>query len=803
MTRSRRTFSVVAAALVVATSLGVYTAAQGKSWSLPNPDSANLRELTQITKANVGQLEQAWFYPYASGNFSPVYARDVLYGFGRNGSSLIALDATTGKELWVHEGLNGMTSKGINYWESADGNDRRLIFSVQSFLQQIDAKTGKSIPTFGLDGVVDMRKGLARAEGTSANAQPASPGRIFGNTMIFGSQSGEQIMTPPGDIRAYDVITGKLLWQFNTQPLPGQFGYDTNPPDGYKYQGGANNWGEMSLDDQRGIVYIPTGSSTADFWGGDRHGQNLFANSILALDVRTGRRLWHFQTIHHDLWDLDNVSAPQLVTVMHNGVKTDVVAHAGKTGFLYVFNRVTGEALWPIEERPVGKSLVPQDLSWPTQPFPTKPPAFARQSFTEDDVNPYLLTPQEYTALKERVRKANNSPGPQGGLFVPTQLDGDAVSMPGNQGGSNWGTAAADPKRGLVFVTNVNQVALLTINDIENPPAARGGGAGRGVVPAGPAPTQVAAGLQKYTTYCASCHGPNQIAIIPGIPPIAGISDRMDVEALRVIVSEGRNNMRPITDVTNEDIAALYAYFVVSNPQGRRGGGGGRGAGPAMNLPPANVVGRLGAPRPPIPAAYAGPVWPGVGGTTGNRLWPEDTEAAGSLKKRYQSGYNVMGSSTKPPYTTITAFDLNTGTIKWQVTNGDDPQTVQQTTMPKDGSPCPVQTCTPDGVRDTGGLGARNGMVVTSTGLLFQLSKDGWARAYDVDTGKVLWKGKTAGQMIGIPTMYESKGRQFVVFNSPPVQAGAVGGAQGGGTSAPPASPTGAFGYIAFALPPR
>ncbi len=226
-------------------------------------------------------------------------------------------------------------------------------------------RTGKSILTFGNNGVVDMRAGLARAEGTGNSVQPASPGRIWRNTIVFGGQSGEQIMTPPGDIRAYDILSGKLLWQFHTIPRPGEFGYETNPKDGWKYMGGANNWGEMAIDEARGIVYIPTGSATADFWGADRHGQNLFANCILALDVRTGKRLWHFQTIHHDLWDLDNVSAPQLVTVRHNGQNVDVVAHAGKTGFLYVFNRVTGEPLWPIEERPVrprvrsGRVLLP------------------------------------------------------------------------------------------------------------------------------------------------------------------------------------------------------------------------------------------------------------------------------------------------------------------------------------------------------------------------------------------------------------------------------------------------------------
>jgi quinoprotein glucose dehydrogenase len=804
---------MVAAGLAVTISLGVVTIAQTvKSKALPNPDSSNLRELTQITKANVGQLEMAWYYPYGGSVFSPVFAHDLLYGYGRNNSAIIAVDATTGKEVWVHDGITNIQNKGMNYWESEDGTDRRLIFVMDSFIEEINATTGKLIRNFGIDGAVDMRKGLARAEGTSARAMPASPGRIWKNTIVYGGQSGEQILTPPGDIRAYDVLSGKLLWQFHTQPLPGEYGYDTNPPDGYKYQGGANNWGEMAIDDERGIVYIPTGSSTADFWGADRHGQNLFANCLLALDVRTGKRLWHFQTVHHDLWDLDNVSAPQLVSVMHNGQRVDVVAHAGKTGFLYVFNRVTGEPLWPIEERPVGKSDVPNELSWPTQPFPTKPPAFARQSYTEDDVNPYLLTKEEYDALRMRVRNAKNSPGPQGGIFVPTVLNGDAIGMPGNQGGSNWGTTAADPQKGFVFVTGVNQVALLRVNDIEDPSVAgRAGGAaarGRGAAPANA--TQVQQGQAKYAQLgCLACHGQNLQNPLPGVPSLIGVTERLDSESVRVIVTEGRNNMRPMTDATNEDILAIYAWWQSLAPPAR-GGGGGRGRIGGGPLPSAtNLVESGGAPHAPVPPPYDGPVWPGVGGTTGNRLWPEDTEASRTLKKRYQSGYNVMATSTKPPYTTITAYDLNTGEIKWQVPNGDDPATVERTTAVP-GKACEAASgCVPGGVHDTGAVGGRYGMVVTKSGLLFQLGKDGFARAYDVETGKVLWKGKVAGSERGIPVLFETNGREYVLFMSPSRSQGAVvargrgpaPAAEPGLPSAP--APDGAYGWIAFALPAR
>jgi len=785
--RRRRLLSVgIGAALVTAVWFNA-PAAQGTITALPGLDSSNFYPFDQIDKSNVSRLEMAWFYPYAAPTFTPVFADGVLYGLGRNASSLVALDAATGKELWVHEGLNGITSKGINYWQSADGKDRRLIFAVDSFLQQIDARTGKSIMSFGENGIVDMRIGLPRAEGTSVRAMPASPGRIWRNIMIFGGQSGEATMTPPGDIRAYDVLTGQLLWQFHVIPRPGEFGYETNPPDGWKYLGGANNWGEMSIDEARGIVYLPTGSATADFYGGDRHGQNLFANCLLALDVKTGKRLWHFQTVHHDLWDFDNVSAPQLVTVTHNGKKVDIVAHAGKTGFLYVFDRVTGTPLWPIEERPVEASQVPFEKSWPTQPFPTKPAPFARQSFTEDDVNPLLLTPEEYEATKERVRKAKNGKGPQGGIFNPTVLNGDAISMPGNQGGSNWGTTAADPQRGLVFVTNVNQVALLRLNDVKDPPAATGRGGGGGMqVDSG----RLNDGRRAYTQYCSACHGADQRGAINGVPSLVGVTDRIDEESMRVIVSEGRNNMRPILDASNEEIRAIHSYLQVTNPFGRGGGGGGgrgRGRGNAAPLPEGPVVASGGAPRPPMPPRYGGPFYPGVGGTAGNMPWPDDV-AASKLPTRYQSGYNVMATSTKPPYTTITAYDLNTGEIKWQVPNGDDPATVDHFGKG-------------DGPRDTGGVGARNGMVVTKTGLLFQNGKDGWARAYDVDNGKVLWKGKTAGQSIGVPAMYQWNGRQYVVFMSPSAGPGDVGGAEGGGTGGAPVESTAPRGYIVFALP--
>jgi quinoprotein glucose dehydrogenase len=751
--RGRRAVGVLAVSLLAVAS--VTTAERtGKSWrdNLAGPDSSNYVALDQIKKSNVKQLEVAWTYPYAAGGFNPVVVDDVMYMYGRNGS-LIALDASTGKEIWIHEGLNGLPSRGINYWQSEDGKQKRLLFWINNFLQAIDARTGQSITTFGVDGIVDLRAGLARGEkmGWSNN----SPGKVWKNLLIVGSTTGEAFISPPGDIRAYDVITGRKVWQFHTIPLPGEFGYETWPKDAYKYVGGANTWGSMSVDEARGIVYVPTGSATYDFYGADRHGQNLFANCLLALDARTGKRLWHFQTVHHDLWDFDNASAPQLVTVRHKGRRVPAVAYAGKTGFLYAFNRVTGEPLWPIEERPVPKSDVPGEQAWPTQPFPTKPPPFVRQTFTVDDVNPWLGTSQEYAAMRDRVSKARNE-----GIFTPPALI-DTISIPGNQGGSNWGSTAADPEKGMVFVVGVNQVAILKLEDVttRSAPAGRGGSAPQ-------------AGIVAYQQYCQLCHGTDLTGAVPGTPTLVGVTDRMGEDALKAIVTGGRGLMRPVPNITEVEVNAVIAYLATSSPS--RGGGRGRGAGPAPVFPPGPIVARGGATQPPLPPRGGGPFYPGVGGNAGN--YPYPAEVSDVPTTRYMSDYGVLASWTKPPYTTLTAYDLNTGAIKWQVPNGDHPPTIAA-----------------GGPPNTGGLGARNGMVVTKGGLVFQAGGDGKFRAYDADTGQVLWFGTFTGNAPGVPVSYEANGRQYVVVTA----------SHGGGGGRAQAEPSPASGMIAYALPKK
>ena len=771
---SRPAFVVVAVALVVAAATSVGIAQRNTNpRALPGADSSNYMDFDQITKANVKNLEVAWFYPHAAAIFSPVVVDGVLYGLGRNSSALVALDATTGKEIWVHDGLTGIVSKGINFWQSADGKDRRLLFSVNSFLQAIDARTGKSIMTFGQNGIVDLRAGLRRAEGTGASAQQNSPGRIWRNLIILGGSSGEAFITPPGDIRAYDVVTGQKVWQFHTVPEPGEFGYETNPKEGYKYIGGANNWGEMAIDEERGIVYIPTGSATYDFYGADRHGANLFANCLLALDTRTGKRLWHFQTIHHDLWDLDNVSAPQLVTERQNGRNIDAVAHAGKTGFLYVFNRVTGAPLWPIEERAVPQTDVPGEYSAPTQPFPTRPAAFVRQSFTVDDVNPWLLTPEQYQDMRARVAKAKNGTGPQGGLFIPPSLGVESVSMPGNQGGANWGVTAANPAKGRVYVVGVNQVALLKLEDVKTRDGATDNQASG---------TVLSRGQAAYGQHCASCHGANMQGAAPGVPSIVAVTSRMDADAIRAIVQEGRGVMRPLLEIGSADLNAIVSYLTATNPFGR-GGGAGAAVGGAP-LPPGPIVATGGAPRPPVPARGIGPYYPGAGGNAGNIPWPDELDDKSFLPPtRFMSGYNVMATYTKPPYTTLTAYDLNTGDIKWQIAPGDHPPTIEK-----------------GGPKGTGGVGARNGIVVTKTGIIFHAAGDYKVHAYDEETGKELWAGNIPSSARGIPAMYMANGKQYLVIVSPAGQVGAGGAADAAASGAPVITESTPRGYIAFAL---
>jgi glucose dehydrogenase len=444
--------------VLLAGSAGLSGAGQPREWRdyAGSPDSSRFVQATQITKANVGQLAVAWTYPNGETDFNPLVVRGVVYSRGLN-NTFFAADAATGKELWVTEPVKGFNVRGFNYWESRDGKDRRLLYSSLNVLYAIDAQTGRSIPSFGVEGKVDLRVGLDRDPET-IDQQSRTPGRVFENLLILGSATNQEYASAPGDIRAFDVRTGKLAWTFHTVPRPGEFGYDTWPPEAYKTLGGANNWGEQSIDEKRGIVYVPTASPKYNFYGGNRKGANLFGDCILALDARTGKRLWHFQTVHHDIWDLDNNSAPQLITIRHEGKAVDAVAVASKNGYLYVFDRVTGKPIWPIEERPTPqRTEVPGEQVWPTQPIPTRPEPFSRQSFTAADVNPHILSDDEREEFRQRVAKARNE-----GPYTPIGFT-DTIHMPGNQGGSNWGSTASNPADGSVYVIGFNVPTIIRL----------------------------------------------------------------------------------------------------------------------------------------------------------------------------------------------------------------------------------------------------------------------------------------------------------------------------------------------------
>ena len=430
--------------------------------------SSQYSALDQINKGNVAKLQLAWSVPVTGNSiFNPIVVDGIMYA-PVGGGALAAIDAATGKEIWRKEGVSPASARGMNYWESADRSDRRFIFLNGGNVTAINAQNGELIPSFGNGGKVDIRDAMERKPPGPVNT--SNPGRIFENLYIISLPGGANYGGPPSDVHAYDVRTGKLAWIFHTIPATGEFGADTwpagsNPRDTH---GGGHNWSEFTVDEANGVAFLNFGSPRFDFYGGDRKGNNLFANSLVAIDARTGKRLWHQQLIHHDLWDYDIPQSAKLLTIRQNGRNRDVVAQATKHGFLFVFDRKTGDPIWPIVEKPVPQTDVPGEWTSPTQPFPTKPEPYARQSFTEKDINPYL--PKEtQDQLRQQLRGYRNE-----GLFTPPSFEG-SISMPGHNGGANFGTSAVDPTRGEFYVVHK---ALPVLDRINLPRAPRGAGAG-------------------------------------------------------------------------------------------------------------------------------------------------------------------------------------------------------------------------------------------------------------------------------------------------------------------------------------
>ena len=430
--------------------------------------SSQYSALDQINTKNVAKLAVAWSVPITGNSiFNPVVIDGVMYA-PVGGGALAAIDAATGTEIWRKDGMAPSGARGMNYWESPDRSDRRFIYLQRGDVIAVNAQNGEPITSFGNNGRVDLRDAMERKPAGPVGT--SNPGRIFENLFIISLPGGPNYGGPPSDVHAYDVRTGKLAWIFHVIPHEGEFGYDTWPEGHYKVGGGGHNWSEFTVDEENGIAFFGFGSPRYDFYGGDRKGNNLFANSLVALDARTGKRLWHQQLIHHDLWDWDIPQSAKLLTIRQNGKPRQVVAQATKQGFLYVFDRKTGQPIWPIVERPVPQTDVPGEWSSPTQPFPTKPAPFARQSFTEKDINPYL--PKEaQDEVRARLRSYRNE-----GMFTPPSFEG-SVSMPGHNGGANFGTSAVDPDRGEFYVVHKSLPTVLRIT-LPAPPRGAGPGAG-------------------------------------------------------------------------------------------------------------------------------------------------------------------------------------------------------------------------------------------------------------------------------------------------------------------------------------
>ncbi|HEX9806347.1 MAG TPA: PQQ-binding-like beta-propeller repeat protein [Alteraurantiacibacter sp.] len=441
-----------------------------ESWEayLGGGESSQYSSLEQINRSNVSQLEVAWEFPTGEGQpprFNPVVAGGRMYVINGAGQ-FVALNPATGEKIWESSLEGRIGARGVNYW--TDGSDERLMVLNNGVLRALDAKTGQVIPSFGTNGGVDLRGALADDVQAPANPlQTDNPGRIYKDTIIMSLPAGAyDYASAPADIQAYDVRTGALKWVFHTVPREGEFGYETWPegPDRSKY-GGVHNWSESTIDTANGIMFIPAGTPRYDFYGGNREGDNLFGNSLIALNAETGERLWHFQIVHHDLWDFDLPAAPKLMTITKDGKRIPIVVQPAKHGYLFAFHRLTGEPIWPIEEVAVPKSDVPGEHASPTQPIPTWPEPYMRLSFTPDDINPYLPE-EDKQKLRELFETSRWGEGP----FVPPSIRG-TIAFPGHNGGANWGTTASDPERGRIYVVSRELPLLLKIQADRRPEA--------------------------------------------------------------------------------------------------------------------------------------------------------------------------------------------------------------------------------------------------------------------------------------------------------------------------------------------
>lgn len=582
---------------------------------------------TQINPNNVSRLQVAWTYSThdkdtadrSQNQCNPVMVDGILYGLSPR-LKLFALNAATGRQQWLFDPASEDTaarndpaalmkvSRGVVYWQSKDAKDKRIFYNAGNRTYAINALDGKPVRSFGKGGYIDLSEHLDRQTEGDPYVSGNTPGIIYKDLLIMGSRVAESADAAPGHIRAFDALTGERRWIFHTIPHPGETGYDTWPDkDAWKKLGGANSWAGMSLDEERGIVYVPTGSVGGDFYGGFRKGSNLFANSLVALDAATGKYLWHYQVVHHDLWDRDLAANPNLVTLYKDGKTIDAVAQITKHGYIFLFDRTNGQPVFPITERAVPQEALPGETPWPTQPVPVLPEPFARQQFSEADLTD--LSPEAHQEMLEKFRKVKYS-----AMFAPPSKESSWI-FPGFDGGGEWGGAAVDPETQILYVNSTELPWTLTMIDVP-----REG-------------ENAATGRNTYNKYCISCHGPELKGNGTSYPSLVNIGRKYQGDQVRKIIESGRNMMPSFRQIPDEERAALIDFLLHTESTAKEPGAQVR----------ANSSGKKSI-LDEVPYTMTGYI----------RFLDKD-------------GYPGI----KPPWGTLNAVDLNTGKLLWKVPLGE------------------------------------------------------------------------------------------------------------------------------------